>query len=442
MRMLLRSVVFGCLMLMGTQLCSASPDLAEAERLIVNGQAESAYNMLQPYEFERSGDIQFDYLFGLAALESGRADKATLAFERVLIQKPNFLGARLDLARAWFALNLYDLAKDELEKLQTLDPPPSAQKAIDKYLSLIEQRSAESANGFLFSGYIEGRVGRDTNVNASPGNASIFIPAFGGNITLNGDSVGLADSYYGVATGIKGQYRNLSGLTLYGGLEAVDKRLRKLSVYDTSDYKGSLGVSKQFDRFGYSVGIQYGRMLLNDTNYRSTSSIGFDLHWAPDPLTTLFVFEQLIFQRHNNAINSINDSDVILAGVGYARIYDEKSKSSLFASLYMGSDMSVRSRIDGDKKMVGVKGGVLHQFTSRFSGQLHGGYQYGAYDLTNALFLVARRDELYEMSAGLTWKLAKQWSFRPSVSYLISKSNVAIYHYKRGEASAALRYEF
>ncbi len=417
-------------------------DLSQADRMIREGKAKAAYNMLKPYEFERSGDVRFDYLLGLAALESGRPDEATLAFERVLIQNPNFLGARLDLARAWFALNLYDLAKEELQKLNEMNPPPSARKVIDRYLVLIEERTAVAGPGTTFSGYLEGRYGRDSNVNASPGNSTVYIPAFAGNITLNADSVGLADNYYGLAFGLNGAYRNSAGNSFLAGIEAVDKRLRKQTAFDTTDYKGMIGVSHQSDRSGYNIGIQYDQMMLNDLSYRKTTSFGFDTQWAFDPVSALFLFGQLVIQRYDGLVNNANDSDIILAGVGYAYAYGEDEKSSLYLSLYTGRDMAVRSRVDGDKNLIGLKGGISHAILPSLTGQLNAGYQHGAYDLSNALFQVGRRDQLIEAGAGLVWQFAKGWSFRPSVSYLQSNSNIAIYDYRRTDLSVALRYTF
>src|SRR5450759_1837094 len=70
--------------------------LRDAEALMKAGRPADAYNLLEPLEFERSGEVRFDYLIGIAALDSGKPDKATLAFERVLAVNPNYAGARLD----------------------------------------------------------------------------------------------------------------------------------------------------------------------------------------------------------------------------------------------------------------------------------------------------------------------------------------------------------
>ena len=110
--------------LLSYDLCHAnSVDLAYIRNLIASGRAAEAFSMLEPYEFERAGEPQFDYLLGLAALESGDPARATVIFERVLAVDPDFLGARLDMARAHFVLGDRALAKAELETLLSQTPP-------------------------------------------------------------------------------------------------------------------------------------------------------------------------------------------------------------------------------------------------------------------------------------------------------------------------------
>src|ERR1700687_2944832 len=88
---------------------AAAPDLAKAEEVLRGKRAADAYDLLEPFEFDEAGNLKYDYLLGLAALESGKADKATLVFERVLALEPRYLGVRLDLGRAYFQIG--DLAR-------------------------------------------------------------------------------------------------------------------------------------------------------------------------------------------------------------------------------------------------------------------------------------------------------------------------------------------
>src|SRR6185369_18087686 len=85
-----------------------SPDestlLAEARSMLDAGKAKEAYALLAEQEVAFAGTLEFDYLFGLAALDSHRAKEAVFALERVVAAQPDFPGARMDLARAQLEL--------------------------------------------------------------------------------------------------------------------------------------------------------------------------------------------------------------------------------------------------------------------------------------------------------------------------------------------------
>ena len=82
-----------------------APEISQAQALLKAGKAEEAYALLLPLEFFQAGDPAFDYLLGVSALDSGKFNAATLAFERMLAVNPNHAGARMDMARAYFELN-------------------------------------------------------------------------------------------------------------------------------------------------------------------------------------------------------------------------------------------------------------------------------------------------------------------------------------------------
>ena len=82
---------------------AAAADPATVERAkaaLAAGNAKQAYDELAPLQDSLSGQPEYDYLLGVAALDSGRNDEAIIAFERVLALIPNHAGAQMDIARA------------------------------------------------------------------------------------------------------------------------------------------------------------------------------------------------------------------------------------------------------------------------------------------------------------------------------------------------------
>src|SRR5512138_1099814 len=78
------------------------PILKQAQSLLADKKAGDAYALLVPHELDLGGTPLFDYLLGLAALDSGHPADAAFALERVVAAQPDFAGARIELARAQF----------------------------------------------------------------------------------------------------------------------------------------------------------------------------------------------------------------------------------------------------------------------------------------------------------------------------------------------------
>ncbi len=95
------------------ELLNADESVKEAADLIENGKASKAFELLAPLESKLAGSVDFDYLLGIAALESGNPAVATLAFERLLLIRPEFAGARIDLGRAYFKMGSYTRSRIE-----------------------------------------------------------------------------------------------------------------------------------------------------------------------------------------------------------------------------------------------------------------------------------------------------------------------------------------
>lgn len=86
-------------LLLASTFTAITADLEQARRLMEQGKAEDAFRLLAE-EQEPADDPEFDYIYGIAALDSGRAGIALFAFERVLAADPNHIYARAE-SSAW-----------------------------------------------------------------------------------------------------------------------------------------------------------------------------------------------------------------------------------------------------------------------------------------------------------------------------------------------------
>ena len=115
--------------------------LRDADELIKDNRAEDAYSLLESLKSDYLRDVRFYNLLGIAALNSGKPNKAVLAFQRVLEINPNFAGVHMDMGRAYFQLGDFQHAKSEFKIVIHANPPDSIRIAIKKYLAAIETQT-------------------------------------------------------------------------------------------------------------------------------------------------------------------------------------------------------------------------------------------------------------------------------------------------------------
>lgn len=419
---------------------ATDPVVVKAEALMKEGKPAEAYALLEPLEDKLAGDPRFDYVLGIAALDSGKADRATLALERVLAVNPNYAGARLDLARAYFQLGDLTRAKTEFETVLTQNPPPAAKATIDRYLQLIAER--EKPKLTVVSGYVEATLGHDSNVNNSTSQSQIAVPALGNLLfTLDPTNVKRSDTYSLMTAGADIAHEVRPGFAVFGGLTG---RYRANSSEDRFDFKsGDIrgGVAFAGDTNIVRVTMNGERYYLDHLPNRNTVGLGADWRHIFNAENHLNLFGQYSRFRFENEALTVNNFDQRVAGVGWTRMFAE-GRSSLSLTLLSGEENDVNDRADGDKDFFGPRLGGQHKLLENLDLFASVGHQKGTYGKQNVAFQTSREDNQLDGVLGLVWRLDPNWTVRPMALYVRNKSNIPIYAYSRQDFSITLRRDF
>ncbi|MCP4488955.1 MAG: DUF560 domain-containing protein [Gammaproteobacteria bacterium] len=409
--------------------------MAKMEALIRNGQAETAYTQMLPFEFERAGEPDFDYLLGLAALENGHPDKATLAFERVLSVDSSMLGARLDMARAYFMLGNFDLAKQEFEELQSMNPPPEAEKAINKYLSAIENRP-EEYGGSLF---VEFTVGHDTNINAATDSADLYVDALGGIVVLNSDDIETSDSFMQMRLAGEAINRLSQKTSIYGTLDIKARGHSNEQDYDNLRAALKAGINNQIASGTLRLGISYSDILLDSEAYGDVLGIYTQFRYPIDDRQSIDTIIQLSQVRYDEDDDMVNNSDLSMLGVSYIRAVGDAGKSNFTSAIFVGEDDDTEDRIDGDRQILGLSLGTQHQWSESTMLYASIALQEHNYDAINGLFFDKRADTIIRSAFGMSSQFANYWSYDLKLGYDHSSSNIGLYNYDRAEIGVTVR---
>jgi len=427
--------------------------LSDATSLMNAGKPADAYALLLPNEFERAGEVRFDYLLGIAALDSGKPDKATLALERVLAVDPNYAGARLDMARAYYQLGDLARAKNEFNLVMKQDPPEAARATIKKYLDAI--RAYEEAKKTRFTGYLEGTLGHDSNINGATSQAQIPVPAFGNLVfTLNQSSLETADTYAGFAGGLEVNHLLSPVWGVYAGTDLRTRSHASHREFNNADLAARAGFSysrnEDVFRFGF-MGDQYrfGRGYEPEPYRYGT---GFNAEWRhpASPSDQLTLFGQFTQNRFVTTGMTVQDHDLTLMGASWLHVLGN-GKSVVYGSFVGGRESAVApvtstnpngGRPDGDKTLFGLRAGSQITWNESWDYLVGVGIQSGKYSRENLAFMAKRSDTTWDLSAGVNWHWDSNWTVRSQLAVSSNKSNIPVYSFDRNDISVGIRRDF
>ena len=207
---------------------AGATDLDAARALLRSKQPEAAFMELQALAEERADDVEFDFLYGYAASLSLHYQEALVAFDRVLSINASHVGARIQSARALYALGAFDLAKTEFKRALELDLSESLKTDIQQLLQQIDATQAKQKQ--YVSGYLEHQIGHDSNVASAIGSSEGYQSALLNTYPVfrdlgmqasppTGNSVLQSAPFQGWNAGLQGSFRYQPGQTFYANTE-------------------------------------------------------------------------------------------------------------------------------------------------------------------------------------------------------------------------------
>jgi outer membrane protein len=423
--------------------------IEHAQALLRAGQALAAYETLMKIEYEGAGDLEFDYLLGIAALDAGKPDKATLALERVLAADPNYAGARIDMGRAFMALGDTTGAEAEFAAVLALNPPDPVRIRVEQFVAEMARRS--SVPKTKWSGFFGISVGRDTNVNNAPGNAEQFIPGFpNGVVVLDAESVRTPSNFTLLAGRIQVDHRIDSRIGVYAGLDLNLRRNFQSSHFDSSGGEFKVGSTITLSDHEFELSLGIGKTYLDALASRDESTLGHPLYrnvvggtaqWRfnvneQNQLQTIIQHNRL---RYPGEVTSMFDSDQTVLGVNWFRAFGANNRGLGFFGAYGGRESDIRENPSGEKDFYGVRVGGQYGLTSNLTVFAAIGLMAADYHRFQAIHQKIRDDKRYDLSLGMSYSLWADWLLRPNVSLTRQTSNIGLYEFDRMEFSVTLR---
>ena len=411
------------------------PAAAEAAKA-ARAKADSDYAALSEQVPKRAGDPAFDYALGIAALDSGRLGEAIIALQRVIAVQPANAAARAELARAYALAGDIDTARAQFATV--VDDPSLPDPVRQRFTGFVRQFDKQIAGGGSdISGFVDARLGHDSNINSATELGSIVIPLFSflGPGQLGAGAVAQADEFYDITAGISGvtaigRQDRLFASVLGNWRDNLNSAMfDQAALTATAGYAHSfanqdvLSISGQVQEFwldrasfrtSYGVTTQYTKPL--PRGRAITASAQWNrLEFAGDPLRDA--------DRFAGAVGLVGKrfSATITGGTEQTRRGAGDHLSFGFVAANIGAELPIAKRI-------AAVGGVA--------------FDLRRHDANDPLFLTKRQDERLDVSAGLKVAVVGKLFLQPVATYSRNWSNIALFDFARWTVSVGARFEF
>lgn len=415
--------------------------LIKAKQLIDIKQADKAYAMLAPLQSERAGEPEYDYVLGLAALDSGHAAESVFAFERFLTLHPDNGPARLELARAYYVMGDTKASLQEFKTVKRAPTPQQASQAIQDYLSAINKIVADN-EATRYRGYVEARAGHDTNANSATSLNQVAIPAFGGAIaTLDPGSTKTSDDFASLGAGISVRHPYSAEWALNANADIHQRGYSDVSEYDLGALDAAVGLTRSIGVDQFTGALQYQKLNLNHSSYRQTYGILGQWQHNIDDQRQTTLYGQIM--RLDYDTQSIRNANRYIIGTAYSQVFDGKYLPIVYGGAYLGAEQPLASGVSNLKNdFVGARVGGQLSLNTRMAVSANASFEDRRYQGEETQFLKRRSDLQTNLSFALTFIPTRDWLVSPEISYTRNQSNIPINDFSRVQYLVTLRRNF
>lgn len=425
---------------------NSSPN-AEMDRLITAEQHQEAFDLGTANLEEWEGDPEFDFLYGLAALESGNPNEGVFALERVAATATDGVlreRARLELARAYFVTNNLTASENLFNLVLTNDPPGNVAQNIEAFLLLIETRREAQLESNI-SWTVSSFIGSDSNVNSATTIGTIDTPVFG-DIELDPSGQQIEDQFSNTRAEMEYRYMFTRDRFISAGVDFTHLNNFETDQFDIDILKGSVEYNwgSNVDRF--TVGTSATNVILDNNGFQD--SIAANASWQHAAANAWFYslsgsYTQARYDTSNGQdTNDLRDIDQFLLTTGVTKVNGGFTHS---ANLYW-ADEDPQDKDAGEhngREFWGLAYSLLYQLTPEHLPYLRLSYQEVEHDAHHPVFLrTTRHDDIESATAGWFYQWNRNLTVNGEATYSEDVSNIPLFDHNRFKFQAGFRYRF
>lgn len=435
-----RRLLFAVSLLVAGMAPAFADSLEELRDKVQDGEAQGAWAMAQRLEPELAGDPDFDFYYGLAAMQAGSPNHAVYALERVLAQQPGNARVRLELARALFESGNTRQARLLFEEVLAQTPPSSVQDRIRTYLQAIE--ATEKASRLSVSSFVGITAGYDSNINSATDVVFHDLGLFA--FTLSPGAVAADSLFVETRAGVD-LVHPASRSRLYflnASLQSRDNdALFSGGNLDYLQLNAAGGVLFEHRGVRWRVPVNVQALSVESDESRYLATLGLEGSRPLSAALSASVFGQL-GTIHYPSVSARNTQLVGLgAGLGWS---PQASAWRFTGTLNLGAEPAEESAFDfNGREYFAVRTQARYTPFDRHVFHAGLGLQQSAYDAVQPLLGFKREDFQVDLSAGWQWQVDKSWVINADITHSTNDSSRnSLYDFERTVVSAGTTWRF
>ncbi len=406
-----------------------------ARRLVDTRDYDQAFERLSEQLELYAGDAEFDYLYAVAANETGYPEQAVLALERVLINDPGNLLARAEIARSLLMVREQENARREFQLLTEQEIPDEAKAVIGRTLDALTR--APNQPGPIVRASLTLEIGHDSNVNVAS-SAESWPLADGTRVVPVGSSRPLESAYTSVGGALDVIHPINGRVQWLTGLKGMVRNHPSAHTLDQEQVDLSTGFAyrNQCHQFKMLGQLQ----LLNVDSDPFRRAVGVVGQWQCDlgarrqvgGFAQRFELDFPDQQSRDAARQSL--------GVSYAQLVPMINDGIFLSSLQAGREVSKAGLDNLSFDFTGVRLQLVADISSNWRGLLGVQWEERRFDGPEPLFGVIRHDTQTELKLGLESELDANWTLRPQIVLTRNRSSFSPSDFSRAQAQLVAHY--
>jgi len=386
---------------------------------------QEAYNKFDKLFYNHLGNQNINFYLGRSAFEIHKYELSMSAYERILMNDPENIRTRLELARVYFMMKMYESSEVEfLEIIKDGTIPKEVKDKINYYLYLIENSRKKS----YFTSLVSTGVGHDSNTN----NGS------------DGNLEPIEDNFHQALASVTHIYdfAKKDGFILKNNLMVLEK-----SYFNETDknimffnYSPTISYKAESSTFDLSVGSDY--LIYGQNPYV------YSYYFSPKYTTineggwiSSYYYKQR-FNRYVKGENQIRNSTVYEGAYSESKSFKTATMLSYqFLAQYEMAESSEAKNIDVNRAVGGANILLMQSFAFDISLKLQTQVRATYYPYKN-LAGTNRKDLYTNYISTLSYKFNSTMFIDLQYNYSANYSNQDVYNYTKQIIMSNFTYTF